>query len=175
MLLTNQQKFLLDAVNRLGCVRDDQLADLIRPVFCQKRPDIAPGLVRAALRQLPLCNVELRQEGDCRCLPGTVPNAPLLDAVDVMLRLSNCSPLDYRRGTPPVLLRFTVQDISSVSTFLVTRSGAVLPEDAVLPLDRIILLFDGRGRPKALPVSNKQFFAVRQGDGTFRFFARGGP
>ena len=49
MLLTNQQKFLLDAVNRLGCVREDQLVDLIRPVFCQKRPDIAPALVHSAI------------------------------------------------------------------------------------------------------------------------------
>ena len=175
MLLTNQQKFLLDAVNRLGCVREDQLVDLIRPVFCQRRPDIAPALVHSAMHQLRLCNAEIRQRGGVYLRSGTLVNPAVLEAVDVMLQLSDCQPVEYRHGTAPVLLRFTVQSPESCSVFLVARYGDRLPGDMIAPADRIILLFDGQGTPKALPVSNKIFFAARQGDGKHRFFAPGGP
>ena len=175
MLLTNQQKFLLDAVNRLGCVREDQLADLIRPVFCQWRPDIAPSLVHSAMRQLRYCNAKVRREENVHLVPGAKVSYAMLEAVDVMLQLSDCQPVEYRHGTAPVLLRFTVQSPELCSVFLVARYGDRLPADMIAPADRIILLFDGQGTPKALPVSNKQFFAVRQGDGTHRFFASGGP
>ena len=175
MLLTNQQKFLLDAVQRLGCVREDQLADLIRPVYCQWRPDIAPNLVRSAMRQLRYCNAEVRQQGNVYLRPGTALNAAALEAVDVMLQLSNGQPADYTHGTPPILLRFSVQNAESFSAFLVARYGDYVPECVIAPTDRIILLFDGQSQPKALPVSNKQFFAVRQNDGTHRFFSADGP
>ena len=175
MLLTNQQKFLLDAVNRLGCVREDQLVDLIRPVFCQRRPDIAPALVHSAMCQLRLCNAEIRQGGGVYLRSGTLANPAVLEAVDVMLQLSHCTPTEYERGTPPVLLRFSVQSLESFSAFLVAQSVDRLPERLIAPEDRIILLFDGQSRPAALPVSNKIFFAARQGDGTHRFFSPGGP
>ena len=175
MLLTNQQKFLLDAVKQLGCVREDQLVDLIRPVFCQRRPDIVPILVRSAMSQLRQCGTELRQGGDVFLRPGVLVDSAVLEAVDVMLQLSGCQPADYKRGTPPVLLRFAIQSEKSYSVFLVAKAADRLPENVIAPEDRIILLFDGLGQPKALPVSNKQFFAVRQGDGTHRFFAPGGP
>ena len=74
-----------------------------------------------------------------------------------------------------MLLRFAIQSEKSYSVFLVAKAADRLPENVIAPEDRIILLFDGQGQPKALPVSNKQFFAVRQGDGTHRFFAPGGP
>ena len=175
MLLTNQQKFLLDAVKQLGCVREDQLVDLIRPVFCQKRPDIAPALVHSAMGRLRHCNVDVRREGDVFLYPGTELNHAFLEAVDVMLQLSHCTPMEYERGTAPVLLRFGVQSLDTFIAFLVARGADRLPESVISPVDRIILLFDGQSRPAALPVSNKQFFAARQGDGTHRFFAPGGP
>ena len=175
MLLTNQQKFLVDAVNRLGCVREDQLVDLIRPVFCQQRPDIAPALVNSAMHRLLYCNAEIRQEGDVFLRPGMELNPAFLEAVDVMLQLSHCAPTEYECGAPPVLLRFSVQSLDTFSAFLVAQSADCLPERLIAPEDRIILLFDGQSRPAALPVSNKIFFAARQGDGTHRFFAPGGP
>ncbi|MBP5717763.1 MAG: hypothetical protein J6X53_02130 [Abditibacteriota bacterium] len=175
MLLTNQQKFLLDAAERLGCVREDQLVDLIRPVFCQRRPDIAPALVHSAMRQLRHCNVEIRQEGDVFLRSGAAVDSAFLEAVDVMLQLSHCAPTEYERGTAPVLLRFTVQSLESISSFVVARAIDRLPERLIAPEDRMILLFDGQNRPAALPVSNKIFFAARQRDGTHRFFAPGGP
>ena len=175
MLLTNQQKFLIDVVKKLGCVREDQLADLIRPVFCRRRPDIAPALVHSAMRQLRHCNVDIRQGGDVFLRPGVLVDSAVLEAVDVMLQLSECQPVDYGRGTPPVLLRFGIQSLESYSAFIVAQAAERLPDYLIAPADRIILLFDGQGQPTALPVSNKQFFAVRQGDGTHRFFALGGP
>ena len=41
MILTVQQKFMLTAIQSLGCVREDQLVTLFRPAFCAERPDAA--------------------------------------------------------------------------------------------------------------------------------------
>ena len=38
MILTVQQKFMLTAIQSLGCVREAQLVTLFRPAFCAERP-----------------------------------------------------------------------------------------------------------------------------------------
>ena len=175
MLLTNQQKFLLDILKRLGCVRESQLVSLIRPVFCRQRPDIAPALVASSMRQLLRGDFGLRREGDVFLGRGAEANPALLESVDVMLELSADAPSSYRTGTPPALLRFSVPDSNSPGAFLVARYGDDAARVELIPEERIILLFDGRGRPDPLPVSNKQFFAVRLESGKHRFFALDGP
>ena len=174
MLLTNQQKFLLDVLKRLGCVRESQLVSLIRPVFCQQRPDIAPTLVASSMRQLLRGDFGLRQEGDVFLGRGAEANPALLESVDVMLELSADAPTSYRTA-PPALLRFSVPDRNSPGAFLVARYGDDAARMEPVAEERIILLFDGRGRPDPLPVSNKQFFAVRLENGKHRFFALDGP
>lgn len=175
MLLTNQQKFLLDVLERLGCVRECQLVSFIRPVFCQRRPDIAPVLVTSCMRQLQRGNFGIRREGDIFLWRGAAVNPPLLEAVDVMTELSaDGAPSAYRTGAPPTLLRFTVQDGESPAAFLVARYGDDISRVGLIEEERLILLFDGEGQPKPLPVSNKQFFAVRLETGKHRFFALNG-
>ena len=174
MLITKQQRFLLDALERLGGLRETQMISLLRPVFCVKKPDAAPQIVAAALRQLSNGSVRLSDDGGVIRLHGTErPNGKLLDAVDVMLQLAGAGLADYWRGNPPVLLRFCVQ-ARKVRTFSVAAYGPDISTAAFPPHERIILLFDGQGQPQALPVSNKQFIAVRQEDGTHRFFAMDG-
>ena len=174
MLITKQQKFLLRALERVGGLREAQMISLIRPVFCAEKPDVAPQVVAAALRQFSNCNVELRDDGGVIRLQGTErPNGKLLDAVDVMLQLAGTGLADYWRGNPPVLLRFCVQ-AQKVRTFSVAVYGQGVFTAAFPPHERIILLFDGQGQPQALPVSNKQFIAVRQENETYRFFALDG-
>ena len=173
MLISKQQKFLLDALERLGCARTDQLAGLIRPVFCAGKPEIAPRLVASAMRQLEYCNAEITRDGDVYTVPGEHVDYDGLQAVDIMLQLSSGAVLDYRKGKWPVLLRFSIQE-QKVRSFAVASYGSWAAKAHFTPCERIILLFDGRGQPEALPVSNKQFFAVRQEDGTHRFFALDG-
>ena len=175
MLLTNQQKFLLDVLERLGCVRERQLVSLIRPAFCRQRPDIAPALVASSMRQLMRGNFNIRKESDVFLRRNAETNPALLEAVDVMLELSSDAPSSYRTAPPPALLRFSVQEDKSLAAFLVARYGEDPTRMALTPEERIILLFDGRGHPNPLPVSNKQFFAVRLESGKRRFFALDGP
>ena len=174
MLLTNQQKFLLDVLERLGCVRERQLVSLIRPAFCQRRPDIASVLVTSSMRQLMRGNFNIRKEGDVFLKRNAETNPALLEAVDVMLELSPDTPRSYRTA-PPALLRFSVQEDKSLAAFLVARYGDDLARMELKPEERIILLFDGLGRPTPLPVPNKHFFAVRLETGKHRFFALDGP
>ena len=170
MLLTNQQKFLLDALERLGCVRDDQLAALVRPVFCLERPEIAPRLVYSAMRQLKYCNTGFQHEGDVYYMPKSGIDGEVLEAIDVMLELSGEMLIDFNRARPPVLLRFSVQE-RKMRRFAVLARFTDLIDTEFSPKERIILLFDGQEVLKSPPVSNKIFYAVRQKDGKHRYIA----
>lgn len=173
MLVTNQQKLALEVLESLGGVRIDQLAAFLRPVFCAERPDIAPRLAAALIRQMRLRNMELCEEDDLVYLPKRKPEPALLEAVDVMLELSDEAPVNYRLGRHPILLHFSVQE-QKVRLFIVAKCGADLSAVELHHTERIILLFDGQSQAQALPVSNKQFYAVRQSGGKHRFFALNG-
>ena len=174
MLITKQQRFLLDALERLGGLREAQMISLLRPVFCAKKPDAAPQIVAAALHQLSNGSIRLCDDGGVIRFHGAKrPDGKLLDAVDVMLQLAGVGLTDYWKCNPPVLLRFCVQ-AQKVRTFSVAEYGPNVFNTTFPPHERIILLFDGQGQPQALHASNKQFIAVRQEDGTHRFFAMDG-
>ena len=175
MLLTNQQKFLLDVLERLGCVRENQLVSLIRPVFFRRRPDMASAVVAASMRQLMGGNFGVRKDGEVFLRRVAKPNPALLEALDVMPELSSDAPSSYRTGTPPAILRFCVQEGKSLAAFLVARYGDDPSRMGMAPEERLMLLFDGQGTPNPLPVPNKQFFAVRLENGKHRFFALDGP
>ena len=173
MLLTKQQQFLIDALERTGGLRMDQMTALLRQAFCAKKPEIAQRVTEAALGQMEYRNVRLCLESGVFFLDGNKPNPRILDAVDVMIQLSGSAPVDYWRARAPILLRFCIQE-QTVRHFSVAEETADLRDAEFSPLERIILLFDGQGQPRTLSVPNKQFIAVRQDNGLFRFFARGG-
>lgn len=170
MLLSNQQKFLLDALETLGGATLGQLTELLRPAFCSEKPEVAPRIVDAAIRQMNCCNIKLCRDEDLVYFPGKRPNHRQLEAVDVMLELSEGRALGYRCGKPPILLRFSMEK-QKVRQFAVITSGADLYGIELHHTERIILLFDGQGKVRSLPVPNKQFYAVRQENGTHLFFA----
>lgn len=179
MLLSKQQQYLLDTLGRLGCMRKDQIEALLEAAFFTEGKTVPKGFVDTLLRQFRFCNIDLREEGDVVLLPGTRADAHLLEAIDVMLELSQSRPLEFwaeRKG--PVLLRFSVAG-RRVSLFAVLHADDVKGADgrappAVSPAERIVILFSGEGKPPALPasMSNTQFYALRQKDGTHRFFSR---
>ena len=110
-------------------------------------------------------------------LPGKRPNARLLEAIDVMLELSDARPLDYWTDEKePVLLRFSV-DGKRISLFAVLHADGFMGADIRAPpvfgpTVRLVILLSGESIPPALPVPNTQFYALRQKDGTHRFFSR---
>ena len=171
MLVSKQLRFLLDALNILGGAREGQLTALLLPVFCDKRPDMAPIVTHAALDQAYKYSRPFEMDGDLIYLRGRRPDPLFLEAVDVMLELTNGAPLSYHPLKPPLLLRFTMQE-QKIRLFCVTEPNPTITE--FQKTERIIQLVDGQSQARALPVPNKQFYAVRRKDGTHRFFTFGG-
>ena len=173
MILTVQQKFMLTAIQSLGCVREDQLVTLFRPAFCAEHPNAAERVAGAALYRLRCCCQQIRQADGVWHMSNAKGDAQMLEAIDVMLELSGARPLNFQKAKRPALLRFTVQE-QKVRRFAVAAYEEELTDLQLGPYDRVILLFDGQGQAQPLSVSNKQFFAVRQENGTHRFFAADG-
>lgn len=175
MLLTRQQRFLLDALARLGCARQDQLTALVRARFCRTSPETAERLTEAMLRQLSHGNCELRVEGGLVRLPRIRADPARLEAIDVMLELSGCAPLDFCAGqSPPVLLRFAAQG-KKIHLFAVLTADSLTDvlyrRPSFQSTERVIFLLGDAGAPPALPaMPNKRFFAAVQADGSHRFF-----
>ena len=88
MLLSKQQQYVLDVLMRLGCVRKNQLEALLKARFFPPEKAVPPGLLDAMLRQFRCGDVEVRRQGDVIFLPEKMPDARLLEAIDVMLELS---------------------------------------------------------------------------------------
>lgn len=170
MLISKQQNYMLDVINKLGCIRKDQLSELVKSEFCSAKPEVAPRLVNSAMNQLLYGNVQMRCDGEIYHLPHVQPDPKLLEAIDVMLELGGAMLIDYRAGAPPVLLHFVVKG-EKVRSFTVVPSDADVIGIGFDRTERFILLFDGQGQPSALPVSNKQFLAIRQENGSHRFVA----
>ena len=178
MLITKQQRFLLDHLEQLGGARLDQLTSLLRPAFCAKRPELAASITESALQQLHFCNVDVMREGELFYLPGQKPTPLFLEAMDVMLELSGGVPVSVYRGHSPILLHFCVPDRNTqeqkLRLFSIATPHGELNYVPLQPRERLMLLVDGQEPMEALPVDNKQFFAVRQEDGSHRFFAWNG-
>ena len=173
MVLSKQQRYFKNVIESLGCVREDQLIKLFRPAFCPLRPDKAEEIATSALHGLLHCDNTVRQTGKIYHTRKAKVSERILEAIDVMLELSDARPLNFQAESPPILLRFSIQE-KKVRVFIVAEHGAQLPREAIGEHDRIVLLFDAQGQAQPLSVSNKQFFAVRQGDGSHRFYAANG-
>jgi len=170
MLLTNQQKFLLEALHKLHYARIDQLARLLMVPFRLDDQVRAERIVRGAMRQLQYGDGRVLINGNLVQQPGTMPDRKQLDAVDVMLQLSDAAPLDYTLPMPPVLLRFSIQG-TKVQIFSVLDGTANASLACFGPAERLIILLGKDEIAAPIPVSNKQFFAKRKEDGSYRFFA----
>ena len=87
MLLSKQQRYVLDVLQRLGCVRKNQLEALLKVRFFPPEKEVSPGLLDAMLRQFRCGNIEVRREGDVIFLPGRQPDERLLEAGGAYARL----------------------------------------------------------------------------------------
>ena len=172
MLLSKQQTYMLETIQKLGCVRKDQLIALFRLEFCAEDPEAAERVEGSALHRLCSCR-QVWESADVYHMDNTKPNERVLEAIDVMIELAKAKPLDFHGEKAPALLRFSVQE-QKVRRFIVAEHGADPAELQLGAHERIILLFDGRGQARPLSVSNKQFFAVRQENGMHRYFAANG-
>ena len=175
MLLSVQQKYILEALRKLGCVRQNQLHALVRGKF--QRPDfqISEARMTAMLRQLRSGLGDFHVDGNFVYLARDQPDAARLEAIDVMLELTGGKPQEFNASRePPRLLRFaygddlrpfTVASLDAAPAGLLERGRA----------ERIIWIADSGEPPKGLTLPPKHFFAARQQDSSHRFYGSNGP
>lgn len=178
MLLTKQQAFYLRIVREFRCLRFDQLHTLLRTKFhVPGVEDVNPTHMAAMLRQLRYGNWRICAENGLVFIDGAEPNTRLLEAIDVMLELTGGAPLDFqtsRRG--PVLLQFSTET-ELLRLFSVAELTAVAqpPNIERRKMERIIWISESGRLPEHLSLPPKQFFAIRQEDGTHRFYGSAEP
>ena len=176
MLLSVQQKYILDVLRKLGCVRKDQLHALVRGKFQRPGFEVSTARMEAMLRQLRAGLGEFHTDGDFVYLARGQPDALRLEAIDVMLELSEGAPQDFNvRLDGPRLLRFAIGG-DKLRLFSVARlSGAGDPQLIQREkLERIVWI-SGSGTPsEGLALPPKHFFAARQADGSHCFYGSNG-
>ena len=171
MLLTKQQEFMLEVLRRLGCVRIEQLARLLRQKFAIPTQETAERITCAALSQLQHCQSSLRTEQDIAYFTGWEIEPDRLEAISVMMELVGDALFDFSAETPPVLLRFAVEQPKPTAFAVVKNSPGTL-SPRFFPSEKIIILLREGERPSAFPIQNAQIFAVKQDSGTYRFLTR---
>ena len=176
MLLSVHQRYMLELLRNVGCLRRDQLRKMLQQHFQQEDLHITENRLDAMLRQLRNFVGSVRLEGDLVRLDNVKPDDSWLEALDVMLELSGGAPPHYKaRLPPPLLLRFILDDDTS-NIFDVAKwqdRTTAAPMLARQGSQRVIWLADNaESIGGVLPPG--QFLAVRQQDGTHRFYGSSG-
>ena len=177
MLLSAQQKFILETLRKLSCVRRRQLYVLVRERFRQAGLEITQNRIDAMLRQLRMGTANVRLDDELVWLSNTQPDARRLEAIDVMIELTGGKAQNFSVSTePPRLLRFSFGGDDSLKLFTMASMDLSPPELLEQARkERIIWISDGGEAPKGLTLPPKHFFAARQPDGTHRFYGSNGP
>jgi len=95
MLLTMKQRYVVGVLNKLGCLRRDQLYILTRDRFKTEDFTLSEYQMDEILRQLPFLVNEIRVENGVVRLSDHKPEPLRLEAIDVMLELSNGYPIRF--------------------------------------------------------------------------------
>ncbi len=175
MFLSAQQKFILDALGKLNCVRRRQLHALVRGQFETDSFSVTQARMDAMLRQLRMGMADVRVDDELVWLSNTQPDSRRLEAVDVMIELTGGRPgVISASAEPPCLLRFAFGDELRLFTVasLDTAPAGLLERGRA---ERIVWISDTGAIPQGLALPPKHFFAARQPDGSHRFYGSNGP
>lgn len=175
MLLSTQQKFILDALRTLNCVRRRQLHALVRGRFEKDSFQITQARMDAMLRQLRMGMADVRVNEELVWLSNAQPDIRRLETIDVMIELTGGRPQEFRASRePPRLLRFAYGDELRLFTVasLDTAPAELLERGRA---ERIVWIADSGEAPQGLALPPKHFFAARQPDGSHRFYGSNGP
>ena len=170
MLLTKQQKYLMAALEKLGCAEQRQLAALLQKTFAFSSIDDAVRVTSACVRQMQMGGLLQIADGTVTQI-GAQPSAQRIEAIDVMLELSAAQPQDFYAVDQHILLRFSLGE-PSFKQFAIVSGSDPPPEREIRQDEKIIVLLPDGIRPEALPYTRSVIFAIRQENGTHRFFAR---
>ena len=170
MLLTKQQKFLLAALEKLGCAEQRQLAALLQKMFAFTPIGDAMRVTNACVRQMQMGGLLQNSDG-LVTQTGACPVAPQIEAIDVMLELSAAQPEDFFAVDKHILLRFSLGE-PSFKQFVIVSGSDPPPEHEIQQDKKIIALLPDSIKPEAFSYTRPVIFAIRQENGTHRFFAR---
>lgn len=177
MLLSVQQKYILEVLRKLGCVKQDQLHALVRGQF--QRPDfeISEARMTAMLRQLRSGLGDFHVDGNFAYLARDQPDTARLEAINVMLELSEGAPQDFTaKVDSPRLLRFALGG-DKLKPFSVAKLSHVSEPQQLQRerSERVVWISDSGTPPEGLTLPPKHFFAARQMDGSHCFYGSNGP
>ena len=170
MLLTKQQKYLLAVLEKLGCAELRQLAALLQKMFAFTSIGDAMRVTNACVRQMQMGGLLQNSDG-LVTQTGACPVAPQIEAIDVMLELSAAQPENFYAVDQHILLRFLLGEPSFKQFVIVSGSDPPL-EREIRQDEKIIVLLPDGAKPEAFSYTRPVIFAIRQGNGTHRFFAR---
>ena len=170
MLLTKQQKYLLTALEKLGCAEQRQLAALLQKMFAFSSIDDAVRVTNACVRQMRMGGLLQIADGLVTRV-GERPAAQRIEAIDVMLELSAAKPEDFHAVDQHTLLRFSLGE-SSFKQFAIVSGSDPPPERKIRQSEKIIVLLPDGIKPEKFSYTRPIIFAIRQEDGSHRFFAR---
>lgn len=181
MMLSIQQRFILDALRKLGCIRREQLLVLTREKFRRDDLVISEERLDAMLRQLRYGMGDFRLEGDLVKLSQKPPDAQRLEAIDVMLELTRGTPMDFNaRLRRPVLLQFMWEQSPGAAHPMTVAALPGMEPERTERLEqyrraRVVWLWEGSSLPDGLSLPGKHFIAVRNPDGTHGFYGAPAP
>ena len=170
MLLTKQQKYLLTVLEQIGCAEQRQLAALLQKTFAFSSLDDALRVTGACVRQMQMGRLLQITDG-LVAQTGGQPSTQQIEAIDVMLELSAAQPESFYAVDQHILLRFSLGE-PSFKQFVIVSGSDPPPEREILQDEKIIVLLPDDIRPETFPYTRPVIFAIRQENGTHRFFAR---
>ena len=170
MLLTKQQKYLLAVLEKLGCAEQRQLAALLQKTFAFSSFDDAVRVTGACVRQMQMGGLLQISDG-LITQTGEQPITQQIEAIDVMLELSAAQPESFYAVDQHILLRFSLGE-PSFKQFVIVSGSDPPPEHEIQQDKKIIALLPDSIKPEAFSYTRPVIFAIRQENGTHRFFAR---
>ena len=170
MLLTKQQKYLLAVLEKLGCAEQRQLAALLKKMFAFSSLDDAVRVTNACVRQMQMGGLLQISDGIVsQCGKWAIPQR--IEAIDVMLELSAAQPQDFYAVDRHILLHFSLGE-PSFKQFVIVSGSDPPPEHEIRQDEKSIVLLPDGAKPETFPYTRPVIFAIRQENGTHRFFAR---
>ena len=173
MILTNQQKYIVEVLKQLKYLRVRQLHAMMQAHFGPLGIEIGEHRLNVKLRQLRMASNFVFLKKDLITYGQREISEHYLEAIDVMLELTENTPIFYSqdRLLEPCLLRFGGDGemlglLFSVTWLDIPGCIAAAPR---MKGERIIWITDCVDMG-SINLPKHHFFAHRQQDGTHRFY-----
>lgn len=178
MLLSVQQKYIISVLRQIKYIRLRQLYALTAEHYRPEGVPISQRRMDAMLRQLRMGSNFVRFCDDVVCCGEHTVDPHYLEAIDVMLELTRCAPefFSSERLESPFLLRFTGGGKNEIYLFTVAwmdTSSRIMAAQRMKG-ERLIWISD-RSNGCGIELPKHHIFAIRQADGSHRFFGSREP